>query len=154
MAVALITAMDKLTMHDTYLGQDQIHATNGSGININDIGNSIIPTSGHDLILNNVLHVPSTHKNLMSIHRFAFDNDTFIEFRPYFFMIKDQKMRKVVLHRPCRGDLYPLRPSTSKFQKLVFSAIKIYVDRWHNHLGHPSRGIVHHVIFKNNLPCS
>jgi hypothetical protein len=97
LTVALITDVDKLTMHDTYLGQDQIHATNGSGININHIGSSIIPTSCHDLILKNVLHVPSTHKHLMPIHRFTFDNDTFIEFHPYSFMIKDRKNEKSVV---------------------------------------------------------
>jgi hypothetical protein len=37
------------------------------------------------------------------------------------------------------------------FQKLVFHAIKIPVDRWHSCLGHPSRDIVHHVISKNNF---
>jgi hypothetical protein len=81
-------------------------------------------------------------------------NDTFIEFHPYFFLIKDQKTRKVLLHDPCKGGLYPLPPSTSKFQKLVFIAIKIPVHRWHNCLGHPSRNIVHRIISTNNLPCA
>jgi hypothetical protein len=36
----------------------------------------------------------------------------------------------------------------------VFSVIKISVDQWHNHLGHPSHEIVHHVISKNNLSCA
>jgi hypothetical protein len=39
-------------------------------------------------------------------------------------------------------------------QKLVFSAIKSPVDRWHSWLGHPSRDIVRHVVSKNNLPCA
>jgi hypothetical protein len=43
-------------------------------------------------MLNNALHVPSTHKSLISVHRFTLDNDTFIEFLPYFFLIKDQKI--------------------------------------------------------------
>jgi hypothetical protein len=33
----------KLTMHDTYLGNDQIHTKNGSGMNTTRIGNTIIP---------------------------------------------------------------------------------------------------------------
>jgi hypothetical protein len=63
-------------------------------------------------------------------------------------------MRKVLLHGPCKGGLYPLPPSTSKFRKLVFSAIKIAIDRWHNRLGHLSRDIVHRIISNNNLPCA
>jgi hypothetical protein len=120
--------LEWLTTHDTYLGQDQIHTANRIGMTINCVGNSNIPTPC-DLVLNNVLHVPSTQKNLVSVHRFTLDNDTFIEFHPFFFLIKDQKTRKVLLHGPCRGDLYPLPPSMSKFRKLMFSAVKIPVDR-------------------------
>jgi hypothetical protein len=114
--------LERLTMHDTYLSQDQIHTTNC-------VGNSIIPVPNRNLVLNNVLHVPSTQKNLISVHRFTLDNDTFIEFHPFFFLIKDRKTRKVLLRGPCRGGMYPLPPSTSKFWKLVFSAIKIPIDR-------------------------
>jgi hypothetical protein len=146
--------LNKLTMHDHYLGNDQIHAANGTGMNITRIGKTIIPTSHHYLVLNNVLHVPSIHKNLISVHRFTLDNNTFIEFHLYFFLIKDRKTRKVLLHRPCKGGLYPLSPSPSRFWKLVFSAIKIPVDHWYSHLGHPSWDIVRHVMFMNNLPCA
>jgi hypothetical protein len=78
--------LDKLTMHDPYVGNDQIHAANDSGMDITRIGNTIIPTSTRSLVLNNVLHVPSTHKNLISVHRFTLDNDTFIEFHPFFLL--------------------------------------------------------------------
>jgi hypothetical protein len=94
----IIGDWDNLTMHDTYLGQDQIHAANRLGMNIKHIGNSIILTSGRNLILNNVLHASSTYKNIISIHWFTLDNGTFVEFHHYFFLIKDQKMRNVLLH--------------------------------------------------------
>jgi hypothetical protein len=146
--------LDRLTMHETYTGTNQIHTTNGAGMGITRIGTSFIPTSGRNLVLNNVLHFPSTHKNLIFVHRFTLDYDTYIEFHPFFFLIKDHKMRQVLLQGPCRGGLYPLPPSTSKFRKLVFHAIKIPVNRWHSRLGHPSHDIVHCVISKNNLPCA
>jgi hypothetical protein len=63
-------------------------------------------------------------------------------------------MKKVLLHGPCTCGLYPLSPSTSKFQKLVFHAIKIPVDRWHSYLGHPSRDVVRRAVSKNNLSCA
>jgi hypothetical protein len=63
-------------------------------------------------------------------------------------------MKKVLLHGPCKGGLYPLPPFSSKFQRLVFHAIKISIDWWHCRLGHPSRDIVHRVVSKNNLPCA
>jgi hypothetical protein len=81
--------LDWLTIYEPYTGPDQIHAANGLGMDITQIGSSIIPSSGCDLVLNNVLHVSSTHKNLISVHCFTLDNDTLIEFHPYFFLIKD-----------------------------------------------------------------
>jgi hypothetical protein len=44
-------------MHETYHGNDQIHAANGSSVDINRIGTSIIPTASRPLVLNKVLHV-------------------------------------------------------------------------------------------------
>jgi hypothetical protein len=123
-------------------------------MDITRIGKTIIPTPIRNLALNHVLHVPFAHKNLIFVHRFTLDNDIFIEFHPYFFLIKDKKTRRVLLHRSCKGGLYPLPPSMSKFWKLMFSAIKIPANRWHSHLGHPSRDIVRRVIPKNNLPCA
>jgi hypothetical protein len=52
--------LDWFTMHEPYTSPDQIHAANGSGMDITRIVSSIIPSSGRDLVLNNVLHVPST----------------------------------------------------------------------------------------------
>jgi hypothetical protein len=52
--------LDRLTLHEPYTSPDQIHAANGSGMDITRIVSSIIPSSGRDLVLNNVLHVPST----------------------------------------------------------------------------------------------
>jgi hypothetical protein len=63
-------------------------------------------------------------------------------------------MRKVLLHAQCKGGLYPLPSSTSKFWKLVFSGVKISIDRWHTCLGHPSQDIVRRVMSKNNLSCA
>jgi hypothetical protein len=102
-------------MHEPYTGTDQIYVANGSGMSITRISTSNVPTAGHDLVLKNVLHVPFTHNNLISVHRFTLDDDTFIEFHPYFFLIKEQKTKKVLLHGPCKGVLYPLPSSTSKF---------------------------------------
>jgi hypothetical protein len=47
-------------MHEPYTSPDQIHAANGSGMDITRIVSSIIPSFDRDLVLNNVLHVPST----------------------------------------------------------------------------------------------
>jgi hypothetical protein len=116
--------LEKLTMHERYNGNDQIRAANGAGMDITRIGQSVIPTSTRPLHLNQVLHVPLAHKQLVSIHRFTLDNNTFIEFHPYFFLIKDQVTKRVLLRGPCRGGLYPLPPLSASIQKHILSAIK------------------------------
>jgi hypothetical protein len=123
-------------------------------MDIDHIGKSAIPTSSRPLHLNHVLHVPRAHKQLVSIHCFTLDNHTFIELHPYFFLIKDQATKQVLLRGPCRGGLYPLLPLPSSTQKLILSAIKPSSQRWHCRLGHPSRDIVLRVIKDNNLSYS
>jgi hypothetical protein len=123
--------LEKLTMHEHYNDNDQIWEANGAGMNITHIGNSVLPTPSHLLHLNHVLHVPHTHKHLVSIHRFNLDNNTFIELHLFFFLIKDQVMRKVLVHRACRGDLYPLTSLSSPTQKIILSTIKPSSQRWH-----------------------
>jgi hypothetical protein len=147
--------LKKLTLHDRYNGNEQIRVANGAGMDITHIGKSVVPTTSRPLHLNNVLHVPQAHKQLVSIHRFTLDNHTFIELHPYFLLIKDQATKKVLLRGPCRRGLYPLPlhlPSPT--QKLILSAIKPSFQRWHCRLGHPSQDIFLRVIKNNNLSCS
>jgi hypothetical protein len=142
--------LEKLTLHNHYNGNDQIRATNGASLDIDHIGKSLLPTSTRPLHLHNVLHVLHAHKHLVSIHRFNLDNNTFIELHPFFFLIKDQVTRRVLLRDPCRGGLYPIPSLPSSSHKLILSAIKPSSSRWHCRLGYPAHEIVSH----NKLPCS
>jgi hypothetical protein len=146
--------LEKLTMHETYHGNDQIRAANDAGMDITHVNKAILPAPTQSLHLNNVLHVPNSHKQLVSIHRFNLDNNAFIELHPLFFLIKDHLTRKVLLCGPCRGGLYPLPQLPQSTQKLLLSAIKPSSQRWHCRLGHPSRDIVRCVLRSNNLLCS
>jgi hypothetical protein len=77
--------LEKLTMHEHYCGNDQIQVANSAGIDIVNVGKSVLPLTTHPLYLNHVLHVPHAYKHLVSINRFNFDNRTFIELHPLFF---------------------------------------------------------------------
>jgi hypothetical protein len=134
--------LERLTMHECYTGNDQIRAANGVGMDISHVGKSILPSPSRPLYLNNILHVPHAHKQLMSIHLF-------------FFLIRDQATRKVHLHGPCRGGLYPLpQHLPSPTQHLILSAIKPSPEWWHCRLGHPTCDIVSCIIRTNKLSCS
>jgi hypothetical protein len=93
--------LDKLMMHD-------LPVANVAGMDIIHVDKSVLSTPTCPLHLNHVLHLPCAHKHLISIHHFNLDNNNFIELHPFFFLIKDQVTRKMLLRRPCRGGLYPL----------------------------------------------
>jgi hypothetical protein len=80
--------LDKLTVKNKYNGSDQIYTINGTGMHIKHIGHSVIRTPGHDLFLNNILHVPKTSKNLASVHRIASDNNVFLNFALISFLLR------------------------------------------------------------------
>jgi hypothetical protein len=79
--------LEKLAMKDKYNGSDQIYAANGTGMHIKHIGHSVIRTPGHDLFLNNIMHVPKSSKNLASVHCIA-SNNVFFELHPDFFLLR------------------------------------------------------------------
>jgi hypothetical protein len=54
--------LEKLTMHETYHGNDQIWATNDACMNITHVGKVVLPAPTRPLHLNNVLRVPISHK--------------------------------------------------------------------------------------------
>ncbi|KAJ9541276.1 hypothetical protein OSB04_027782 [Centaurea solstitialis] len=89
------------------------------------------------LQLNNVLHVPSLIKNLLSVRRFSVDNNVSIEFDPFGFDVKDFQTRTPILRCNSTGELYPLTlPSASQLTSpSAFAAIT--QDLWHSRLGHP-----------------
>jgi hypothetical protein len=116
--------LEKLTMHERYNGGDQIHAANGAGMEITHVGKSILTSLSRPFHLTDVLHVPRDYKQLISIHCFNLDNNTFIELHLFFFMIKDRATRKVLLRGPCRGGLNPLPPLSPPTQKLLLATIK------------------------------
>jgi hypothetical protein len=41
----ITSELEKLTMHDCYNGNDQIHVANGADMDIVYVGNSVLPTS-------------------------------------------------------------------------------------------------------------
>jgi hypothetical protein len=109
---------------------------------ISHVGHSVLHTPNSTLHLKNVLHVPAASKNLLSVHRLTLDNDVYIEFHPFFFLIKDQATRTVLFKGPCIGGLYPLVPVPSGPHKEVFVTIKPSSSTWHRRLGHPSSFVV------------
>jgi hypothetical protein len=84
----ITSELEKLTMKERYYSGDQVHMASGAGMEIKKIGRSIVHTPNQDL-LNNVLYVPQANKKLASVHKLAYDNNTFFEIHHWYFFIKD-----------------------------------------------------------------
>src|SRR4051812_34435236 len=99
----------------------------------------LIPHTPHSFIhLRNILHVPSASKNFVSTDQFALDINALVEFNLFFFLIKDQAMKKILFRGAYHRGLYPIVPIFMRPSKHVFVTIKPSSFRWHHHLGHPS----------------
>jgi hypothetical protein len=94
---------------DKYLGNDQVHTPNGSGMAIDQVGHSTIRTPSRDLCLNTILYVPEASKNVVSVHRFTIDNHVFMELHPWYFLIKDRASKRVMHHNRVEKGLYSLK---------------------------------------------
>jgi histone deacetylase 1/2 len=66
-----------MVVRKKYSGQEQVHNANGAGMKISHIGQSLICTPHKNLKVNNILHVPSSSKNLLSVDRLTLDNEFF-----------------------------------------------------------------------------
>jgi hypothetical protein len=63
--------LDKLAIWEKYHGSDLVHTASDSGMPISHVGHTTIRTPNRDLVLKNILHVPSSFKNLLSVHKFT-----------------------------------------------------------------------------------
>jgi hypothetical protein len=77
--------LDKLSMKEHYVGQDQVHVVNGLGMIIKHVGQSIVSTPSRSIILKNILHVPQSTHNLAYVHCLTSDNGVFLDLHPNFF---------------------------------------------------------------------
>jgi hypothetical protein len=136
------------------MGPEQIHAANGGGMRITHVGQSTLFTPHQNLSLKNVLHVPSSQGNLVSIHWVTRDNLVFVEYHPYVFLVKHPLMRKVLLRNRCNGGPYPFPSLEQSTTKCPLSTVKPSISCWHECLAHPSMVVTKRVLNDNKLAFS
>ena len=136
-----------------YTGSDQVRIGNGQGLYIHHIGSSILCSATHEFFLKNILHVPHISHNLISVQRFAKDNNVFFEFHPSFFCVKDLFSGATLLKGPSKDGLYPLH-SLPQIKPRALLGERVSTTQWHARLGHPSLRIVRQVFSKHHLAVS
>ena len=93
--------LNNLTIHSEYDGSDEVVLGDGSGLPVSHIGSLILKTNKKIFSLKNTLCVPNISKNLISVHRFTLQNNVFIEFHPYYFLVKDRYSRVILARGSC-----------------------------------------------------
>jgi hypothetical protein len=147
--------LEKLSFRNKYHGGDHVHAADGSGMGIANVGHCTVCSPSGVFQLKNVLHVPQANKNLCSVNRFTKDNHVYFEFHPTHFLIKEPKTRRTLRRGRCEGGLYPLH-STNKIlessNNQAYGATKPSSTLWHHRLGHASSRVVKQVLDQHKLP--
>ncbi|CAA0843297.1 Unknown protein, partial [Striga hermonthica] len=100
--------LGNLNIASEYDGQNQLQVGNGSGVSISHIGNTFLkcPDASKAFILKELLHVPCITKNLISVSKFAHDNDVYFEFYHTFCLVKDQTTQATLLRGKVKNGLY------------------------------------------------
>jgi histone deacetylase 1/2 len=100
-------------------GSDQVLMGNGQGLAINSVGSMSFPSNfrpNASLTLKHLLLVPSITKNLLSVSKFAQDNNVFFEFHPKFCVVKSQGTSEVLLRGTVGDDgLYKFASPSDSF---------------------------------------
>ena len=84
----------------SYSGVNKVLVGNGQRLNIDSVGLANIKTpslSHSNLVLKHLLHVPKITRNLLSVSKFAQDNNVFFEFHANTCFIKSQVSKDVLL---------------------------------------------------------
>src|ERR1044072_4884628 len=150
---------------EPFEGPDQIYVGNGQGLAVTQTGSTSFPSpfnSQFSLTLNNLLHVPTITKNLLSVSKFAHDNHVYFEFHSNSCYVKSQDNNQILLQGKVGADgLYAfpsmLSSSTVLNKRLYLPTVNTvskctsFMD-WHNRLGHPNHDVLNSVLSSCNIP--
>lgn len=140
-----------LSMHSDYVGNNDIVVGNGNSISISHIGSTTVDSNTQSFTLDNVLCAPQIQKNLIFVSQFCKQNNTFIEFFPYSFVVKDLNMGTSLAKGWSKYNLYEWSSSMSYLTPTSLASIALSSHIWHQWLRHPSAPIQHKIMPTNKL---
>ena len=148
--------MRNITLASPYPVTETVQTANGEGLQVSQVGTSLLRTSHHPLKLNSVLYVPRLSHNLLSVHRLCLDNNCWLIFDAFSFWFQDKATWRILFQGACNNGLYPI-PSLLPNQSASNSKLMAYLGKlvnstlWHNRLGHPSNLVSSTMLKKSNI---
>ena len=89
-------SVDTLSNVRPYMGNDKVIVGNGKHLRILHTNTTLFDSSFKTFQLRQVLHVSYIATNLIRVSQFGVDNNTFFEFHPRLFFVKDQVTKKIL----------------------------------------------------------
>jgi hypothetical protein len=150
----IIGDLKNLSIHSEYDGTDEVVIGDGSGLAVSHISSLTLKSPKRTFMLRDTLCVPNICKNLIFVHHFTSQNNVFLEFHPFYFLVNDQITGATLLKEACESDVYHFSNSLvgSTFKIVANMHERTLFDRWHKPLGHPSFKIVRNLVNHFSLP--
>ena len=107
-----------------------------NSFSISHVGNSVYHSKGKLFHLNNILHVPQSCANLLSVYAFINANNISIKFFLTYFVIKDIHTRELLYIGPNDNRLYSMIFDPIQQAITIAKSFTCSLSQWHNCLGH------------------
>ena len=82
---------------EEYFGTNHVRIGNDLGLSISYISLAKLFVPRYIFLLKQILLVPQICKNIVSLHKFAFDNDVFFEFHSSYFLSRINAQRSLFI---------------------------------------------------------
>ena len=146
--------LSNLSIHSEYDGTGEVILGDGSGLAVSHIGSLALHSPHRTFTLRDTLCVPNLCKNLISVNHLTKQNNVFVEFHPFYFLVKDKISGAILLKEACNNGIYTFPKSIVASKKVANVHERTSIDGWHKSLGHHSIKIVHHLVKKFSLSIS
>jgi hypothetical protein len=150
--------LENLQIQQPFQQKEEVAVGNGTGIQIENTGSTLLHSPHSSFKMSNILHCPQASANLLSIQKFCKDNFCYFILTSSHYFVKDLLTHATLLEGRSENGLYPLKLGRKlhKENKIftAFLGIRTTSLVWHFRLGHPSLEIVNRVVKEQSLPVS
>lgn len=117
-----------LYTYEEYVGNDTLCVRDCMPLSISRVSFSSFSTPSRSFTMSNILHVPGLYTALLSVQRFATENNVFFEFHPsLFFVANDITTKEFLLQGNSSGGLYTLTILSSSPSAFLTSRVSMLV---------------------------
>ena len=146
--------LSNLSIYSEYDGTNEVILGDGSGLAVSHIGSLALHSPHRTFTFRDTLCVPNLCKNLISVHHLTKQNNVFVEFHSFYFLVKNKISGAILLKGACNNGIYTFLESIVASKKVANVHERTSIDGWHKRLGHPSIKIVHHLVKNFSLSIS